>query len=133
MRAFLIVGISFLLFSLIIAQDMTPLKVDEINICTSITDRVPAGADTTFSVDVEQLYCYTKISGAADTTTISHVWYLNGEEKANVSLAVKAANWRTWSSKRIPKEWIGDWKVDVVAEDGTILGSKSFKVKAASE
>ena len=56
MRTFLIVGISFLLFSLIIAQDMTPLKVDEIDICTSITDRVPAGTDTTFSVDVEQLY-----------------------------------------------------------------------------
>lgn len=133
MKTFLIVAISFLFFNQLAAQNMTNLKVDEIDICTAIIDRTPTGSDTTFSPDVEQLYCFTKISGAADTTTISHIWYRNGDEKANVSLSVKAANWRTWSSKRIPKEWVGDWKVDVVAEDGTILGSRSFKIKAMTQ
>ncbi len=115
--------------SIITAQENTGLQVDEMVICTSLEERQPVGADTAFAKTVGQLYCYTKISGSVDTTTVSHVWYFAGEEKARVELSVKAKKWRTWSSKRIVEEWAGKWKVDVVSASGNILKSKEFVVK----
>jgi len=119
--------------SLLSAQEAPEMTVDQIEICTSVEERAPAGVDTVFSNDVEKLYCFTKISGAVDTTSISHVWYLNDEEKAKVDLSVKAKSWRTWSSKRIANDWIGNWKVDVVTANGDVLVSKAFEVKATTE
>ena len=125
-------------FSLCLAQEesgmaeepmMSELSVDQMVFCTSVVDREPVGVDTAFADTVGQVYCFTQISGAEDTTTISHVWYLNGEEKASVDLSVRGKTWRTWSSKRIPKEWDGTWKVEVKSEDGSVLMIKEFAVQ----
>jgi len=109
------------------------LAVDQISVCTAIEDRVPVGADTVFSSGVGQLYCFTRISGADVETNIAHVWYFNGEEKANISLSVKGQSWRTWSSKKIAEEWVGPWRVEVVDGNGEVLASKAFEIKAQSE
>jgi hypothetical protein len=108
---------------------MAELTVDQMVFCTGVEDREPVGADTAFADTVGQVYCFTKISGAEDETTVSHVWYLNGEEKASVDLSVKGKTWRTWSSKRIPKEWNGTWKVEVKSAEGNVLRSKEFVVQ----
>ncbi len=105
------------------------LSVEEMVFCTTVENREPVGADTAFADTIGQVYCFTQISGAEDTTTISHVWYLNGEEKASVDLSVRGKTWRTWSSKRIPKEWDGSWRVDVESETGVVLKSKEFVVR----
>jgi hypothetical protein len=47
---------------------------------------------------------------------------------ARVDLPVRAASWRTWSSKKIPAHWAGEWKVVVVDESGAELGATSFLV-----
>ena len=105
------------------------LSVDQMVFCTGVEDREPVGADTAFAASVGQVYCYTQISGAEDETTVSHVWSLNGEEKASVELTVRGKTWRTWSSKRIPVEWDGTWRVEVKSADGNVLMSKEFVVK----
>jgi hypothetical protein len=130
---YLFVTCLFLLFcSIIYAQDAA-LVVDEQTICTAIEDRVPSGVDSSFSSDVGKLYCYTKISGSDDTTTVSHVWYLGDEEKAKIELSVKGKTWRTWSSKNIDPSWIGNWKVEVVSANGDVLATKSFVITAPAE
>jgi len=111
------------------AQESDTLSVAEAMICTSVIDRVPAGADTVFPDTVGVLYCFTKIEGAKAPTTISHVWYYQDKKMAEVSLNVGGSCWRTWSSKRILKEWTGPWRVDVTTKDGTVLKSLTFKVK----
>jgi predicted lipid-binding transport protein (Tim44 family) len=111
-------------------QTMAPaLTVDQMAFCTSVENREPVGADTAFADTVGQVYCFTQISGAGDATDISHVWYLNGEEKASVNLSVQGKTWRTWSSKTIPKEWAGNWRVEVKSADGNVLMSKEFVVR----
>ncbi|MEJ2055359.1 MAG: DUF2914 domain-containing protein [Calditrichaceae bacterium] len=128
----LILTVLFLcLAGFLFSQGMSMLTVDEQTICTAVEDRMPVGADSSFSSDVGQLYCFTKISGAEDTTTISHVWYFNGEEKAKVELNVKSKNWRTWSSKRIDPSWIGEWRVEVVSAAGDVLSTKAFTITEA--
>lgn len=123
------------IFSLIIILSITvfsqeaALTVDKMAVCTSIEDRQPMGADTSFIKTVGQLYCFVKISGGSDTTSISHVWYFEDKEMAKVELSIKGKTWRTWSSKRIVEDWVGNWKVDVTNDAGTVLMSKEFIVK----
>lgn len=115
--------------SLLSAQETNNLSVEKLVICTSIEDRQPVGVDSTFSKDVGKLYCYSKIIGAEELCTISQVWYYKDEEMANIKLDVKAKTWRTWSSKKIVSFAIGQWRVDIVSEEGTVLASRKFTVE----
>ena len=111
------------------AQEGSGLKVDEMVFCTAVQDRTPSGADTAFASIVENVYCFVKVSGAADTTAITHVWYCQDREVARVELAVKSSTWRTWSAKKIPPEWQGKWRVDVLSPAGDVLKSSEFAIK----
>lgn len=112
------------------AQDSSELAVAEMVFCTGMEERVPTNADTSFTNDVERVYCFTQITGAPDTTSVTHIWYHNDEEKARVKLKVGVKAWRTWSSKAIWKNWVGKWHVSVVAANGKVLETKSFAIKA---
>jgi len=120
-----------LFFSLALAQEAAGPAVEEIAVCTAVENREPVAADTSFSADIATLYCFTKVTGAAADSSISHVWYYNDEEKARIKLSVRADAWRTWSSKQIAEDWTGNWRVDVESAAGTVLGSKAFVIKAA--
>lgn len=111
-------------------QRMMPeLTVEKMIFCTGVENREPVGVDTVFADTVGQVYCYTQISGAENPTTISHVWFLNGEEKASIELSVRGETWRTWSSKTIPEEWDGTWRVEVQSATQDVLMSKEFVVR----
>ncbi|KAA3612526.1 MAG: DUF2914 domain-containing protein [Calditrichaeota bacterium] len=113
----------------LLAQEKSTAEVTEVSICTAVEDRVPVGVDTSFTSDVERVYCYTKITGAAADSSVTHVWYHGDKEMARQKLSVKANAWRTWSSKRIVDSWTGAWRVDILSASGTVLKSKAFTVK----
>jgi hypothetical protein len=114
---------------IVYAQEGSGLKVDELVFCTAVQDRTPSGADTAFASIVENVYCFVRVSGAADTTAVTHVWYYQDREVARVELAVRASSWRTWSTKKIPPEWQGTWRVDILSPAGDVLKSGTFAVK----
>lgn len=109
------------------------LSVQDAVICTGVVDRAPEGAAEEFPADVGKLYCFTRIVGAADETTVTHVWIWGDEEVASVELKVGTASWRTHSSKNIWPGWKGDWKVEVRDAEGNVLKTLNFKVVAAAE
>jgi hypothetical protein len=111
------------------AQEGAEIIVEDIQICTSVEDRVPVGVDTMFSSDIEKLYCFTRLKCGQDVNTVAHVWTYNDKEMARVELTTRAKTWRTWSSKRILPAWKGKWRVDVVSPDGDVLASKDFEIK----
>jgi len=131
----------FLLTSMLIMLALIPLnltaqentdssiQLEQAVICRSIEDRAPIASASVFSDSVGQLYCFTKVVGATTDTTIIHHWYLNGKLKASVTLPVRSASWRTWSSKKITPGETGDWMVEVVTEDGNALESILFLVQ----
>jgi hypothetical protein len=123
------VAIVFLLPALAFDQGTPTIVVEDIQICTSVENRQPVGADTSFSKDIGQLYCFTKLTGDQDTTSIFHVWYYNDREMFRIELNVNAKTWRTWSSKRIMDTWTGVWRVDVLSSDGNVLTSKEFTIQ----
>jgi hypothetical protein len=111
------------------AQDNQSITVDDIQICTSVADRQPVGADTNFAKDIGQLSCFTKLRCTEDTGTIFQAWYYNDKEMLKVELSIKAKTWRTWSSKNISGASTGEWRVDVLSSDGKVLASKNFTIK----
>jgi Protein of unknown function (DUF2914) len=95
---------------------------------TGVADREPEGVAESFKPDVGKVYCWTKVTGA-EGTEITHAWFKGDEKMGEVKLAVKYPSTRTWSAKTIPADGTGDWRVDVIAADGTVLKSLSFKVE----
>ncbi len=128
-KLFFIMFIVLLVSALSFAQQAPEISVEDLEVCTSIENRVPVDVNTSFSGDVEKLYCFTKIVSNQDEGSIFHVWLHNDRVMSRVELSYKAKVWRTWSSKRILPSWTGKWRVDIETPDGTLLGSKEFEIK----
>lgn len=87
------------------------------------------GEGTVFAADTPQLWCRTRITGAVEPTTVTHVWYHRDKTLARVDLPVNSADWRTVSSKRLLPDWTGPWEVKVLDAAGTVLHSLQFTVE----
>ena len=109
------------------AAAATTAATAEAAVGTSIADRTLAGAAESFPKGTEKLYCFSRVSGAADSE-IEHVWYKGDAEQARVKLKVGGSPWRTHSSKMLGEDASGDWRCDVV-QDGKVLQSVKFKVE----
>jgi hypothetical protein len=116
-----------------IAQDPTQAGTPkaaatvETAVGTGVVDRVLAGTAESFPATTERLYCFSRVSNAADTE-IEHVWYKGDVEMGRVKLKVGGSPWRTHSSKLLGANPSGDWRCDVV-QDGNVLQSVKFKVE----
>lgn len=104
------------------------LQVSRAVACLEVRDREPVSIDSVFSNRTEQIYCFTHIEGAADPTEIQHVWIHEGEEMARITLPVRSASWRTYSSKKMLPSWTGAWKVEVRDAAGSVLKTVEFTV-----
>ena len=114
------------------ALEPPALVLEEIQICTAVEDRQPSGVGTVFPADLDKLYCFTKIGGADRATYVYHVWYFGDDEVAKVKLPVNSNPWRTWSSKKLYKG-LSKGHVEIVSENGAMLGKAEFEIQAAEK
>ncbi|MGH7273697.1 MAG: DUF2914 domain-containing protein [Nitrospiria bacterium] len=105
------------------------LTVSEASIATGIEGLTPQGEADSFESGVGILYAFTKITGANEETLVKHRWSHEDQLMAEVELPVRSASWRTYSSKTIAPAMTGQWKLDVTAQDGTVLKSIPFTIK----
>ena len=117
-----------LLIPAVEAQASDTLEVVAAAICKDVVDREAVDVGNSFSTTVPRLYCFTKIVGASQPTEVVHVWSYGDVERARVSLSVKAATWRTYSSKAIQAYEIGTWRVDVLDAAGNLLETINFEI-----
>jgi len=96
-------------------------------LATGIENRQPVEANGGITADVGQLFYFTDVQGGPGT--IQHVWIWQGRTMATVSLEIKSARFRTWSSKRIQPEWTGKWRVEARSSDGAVLSFKEFEIE----
>ena len=108
------------------AQQANKIQVVAAAICKDVVDREAVEVGTQFSNSVSRLYCFTKAVSTEIPSEIVHVWSYGDVERARVSLAVKAATWRTYSSKAIQPHEIGPWRVDVLDTSGNLLETINF-------
>ena len=104
-------------------------RVSEAAVATGVENLVPIGISETFPATVGTLYAFTKIQGSEGETQVLHRWIHGGKVRAEIPLSVRSKNWRTFSSKVILPEWTGDWKIEILTEDGTLLFSLPFMVE----
>lgn len=102
------------------------LKVADGTITTAIENQMPVDRIESHPADFGKLYCFTRIVGAQEDTEVTHVWYYRGEEMARVTLAVRSADWRTYSSKRFLPQWAGEWKVVVLDNEENEIATFPF-------
>jgi hypothetical protein len=108
------------------SQTQKTCKLDSIVFGTGVEQRVLQGVATTFDSTARKIFCWTKLSISAAPYSLKHVWY-NGDQKvAEIPLRLKFDSGRLWSYKTVTP---GQWKVDVVGENGDVIGSGSFTAK----
>ena len=98
-------------------------------ITTKVSDRAPVDQVEVYPAQTGKLYCFTLIEGATEETSVDHVWLYEGKEMARVTLPVRSAKWRTYSSKKLVPEWKGAWQVQVVDAAETKIAEVPFKVE----
>lgn len=91
--------------------------------------RTLTGVAATFPAGTEVVWCRTRVNGAEEPTTVTHVWYRDGKTMARVELSVASSSYRTVSSKKLLPEWTGQWEVKVLDEAGTVLRAESFTIE----
>lgn len=96
---------------------------------TGVENRMPIGVGDIFPPSVGKVYAFTRIVGAASDTFVTHKWYYGDRSMAEVRLPVRSTSWRTFSSKNILAGWTGQWRVDIVDEQGTVIGSIPFSIE----
>lgn len=106
------------------------LRVTEMAVTTKIVRGNPIDSVHRISSrSVPALFCFTRVvNGLGEDTTIKHVWYKDGVKVAEDALPVKGARWRTYSKKSIGRDAAGEWRVDALGPDGTVLESVKFRI-----
>jgi len=116
-----------LLFLLLLSSIATAdIRVEDATITTAIENQMPVDKIEVYPADYGKLFCFTRIVGAEQETEVTHVWYYQDDELARVTLPIGSSDWRTYSSKRFLPQWAGQWRVVILAEDGSELATVPF-------
>ncbi len=120
----------FLFTAMPVFAESGDIKITEIVITSKIVKGKPLDSIKRLSSGTEKnLYCFTRmIAPAGFEGNVKHLWYKGDEKVAEYKLPVKGEKWRTYSKKTIQKGWSGDWRVEVVDENGTLLKTVKFRM-----
>lgn len=79
--------------------------------------------------DLQTFYFFTELRQLAGQS-VRHRWIAAGRIQAEVPFAVGDAwRWRVYSSKRLLRSQAGDWRVQVVLDDGAVIYSYPFEYR----
>jgi Protein of unknown function (DUF2914)/Tetratricopeptide repeat len=76
------------------------------------------------------LFFYTQVKSSRPTS-VTHRWYRGNRLYQSVDIRVQASpsGYRTYSRHTMSSESAGDWRVELRAEDGTVLHEERFSVR----
>ncbi|MCF2858570.1 DUF2914 domain-containing protein [Pseudoalteromonas sp. SMS1] len=77
----------------------------------------------------EKLYFFTEIKGLQGEV-VQHLWFHQEQLMAEITLPISAPRFRTYSSKNIMPSQTGQWRVEVITQNGQLLAQKSFRILA---
>lgn len=89
-------------------------------------DEIP-NVVTVDSEGLIRIYLFTEIQGMEGQLHF-HDWYLEDERVARVEISPSVDPMRASSAKYIDRHMVGDWRVEVVTEEGELLAKGAFSV-----
>jgi hypothetical protein len=101
------------------------IEVMKFVLSSSVQDREP-GPEITSAKVGDTVVAWSQIRSGLGEVTITHRWLHEAENAGDVALTVKSSPWRTWSRKTVDEP--GNWKVQVLDPQGTVLKDISFTV-----
>ena len=112
------------------AAPAASFTIARMDLATGVENRLPTGIATAFPSTTEKVYCYLELNNVTASTSFTYVWTFGLNEMARVTQTANrtVAKYRTWSTKALGG-MKGDWKVDLVDANGTVLKSAAFKVE----
>jgi len=108
-------------------------RVGESAIATKIVNLAPVGTGRRFRAKRGTLYCWTRILTDSlkqvprERRVIIHRWIHGDEVIRERSFAITSPRYRVYSG--LAKLEPGDWRVDIVEADGTVIGTEPFVVE----
>lgn len=110
-------------------QVIAAVTVADGAITSAIENQMPVDRIESYAADFGKLYCFTRIVGAQGETQVTHVWFYQDDEMARVTLPVRSADWRTYSSKRFLPQWAGEWRVVVLDAEQNVISTLPFRLE----
>ncbi len=102
-----------------------------IQFTTGVENREPLDQVTFVESDIERIYLFSDLRGLAGQT-VTHRWSFKGQTMAEVAFEVRGPRWRVWSSKELRLDWLGDWTVEIVSQDGEVFAAETFTYSASA-
>lgn len=98
--------------------------------CLDVEARQCIGNQSVFALSQHNNpHVWMEVHSQALPYVIKHVYYHEGRKYAEVPLAIKYSRMRTWSNITLRSPvYVGSWWVEIVTEDGTVLGQLRFQV-----
>jgi hypothetical protein len=96
---------------------------------TAIADREPVDTLQNIEAQEQKVYYFTELLDMQGQTA-THRWEYNGEVIAEIAFEVKGPRWRVWSSKKLPPESLGEWKVSVLNSANEVINENTLNVVA---
>lgn len=130
MKKLMLIAIMIFNFVVIYSADNS-YTLEKSVITDSVEQREPSLPLDSFNL-YSKGYYFTEFRDIGEEKTIYHNWYYlgDGDEEtlaASIPLKIAGFRWRTWSTKNLYLP--GQWKVEAVDEEGTIISSESFIVE----
>ena len=122
----IILSILGLFLSLAVLSDEWPHEnISKAVFALDVEDRVPINIVKEADNSLGKIYFFTNIRNLSGES-ITHRWIYQGRVMADVSFNINGPRWRVWSSKNLWHTWIGEWTVEVLTADGSVLYEKVF-------
>jgi hypothetical protein len=96
---------------------------------SAIQDREPVDKVSNLLNDKNRVYFFSEIKDAPNQK-ITHRWEHDGKVVSETSFDVGGSRWRVFSNKTLDPSQTGEWKVSVVDEAGSTLGTGTFTYEA---
>ena len=125
MKKLTVLMLSVFLFSNVLANEWPHQNISNAEFATEIVDREPFNIVGELDNSLGKIYFFTNIRNLSGER-ITHRWIYQGRVMAEVSFNINGPRWRVWSSKNLWHTWIGEWRVEVLTTDGSVLYEKVF-------
>jgi hypothetical protein len=109
-------------------------RIDQNFVCSGVKDRNCIVRQSDFVLRKGQNpHVWMEVFSDSVPYVLKHVYYHEGRRYVEVPLTIKYRRMRTWSYITLKDlDQVGSWHVEIVAEDGTVVGRAEFKVIAGS-
>lgn len=97
---------------------------------TRISKRYPADDVALLDNPHQAITFFTEVRGMAGHI-ITHRWTYGGTVEYETNFQIRGPKWKFWSTRILPAEKAGRWRVEVLDENGTVLADRDLNYQPA--